>query len=205
MLLTRSSSRHRAVLAVPQLWKYACRLAPWSLIGVSLLLSAACGLRTHLDTGSERSVLAILSTLALCAVLEDPAAAFAHVAPTALRVQRVIRLLPPLALIVVVSAAVLVMSPLRYPGPIESTPTWALILEWATLATSQLIVAALISQRDRAGSPIMPGLFVALVWLTAERLPTLHQQLYPVSDHPALWGALLAIGAAAFCALSRDR
>lgn len=204
MLLTRTPSRRSAALTLPELWRYSARLVPWTFVITTLGLAVAWGMRSRLDTATERSVLAILSTLALCAVLDDPAVKFTKATPTALWARRVTRAIPPVMTAFLVWISMLLIAPPGYEGPVESTPWWALALEWATLATSQLVVAALLALRAGAGSTVAPGMFVALLWLTAERLPALQRNLHPVSIHVWMWCALAAAGVGALVALSRD-
>jgi len=177
----------------PELWRYSTRLAPWTLISTCILLGAAWAARTHLDATNERSVLAVLSSIALCAVFDDDAAAVTNTTPTPRWARRLPRAAVPVAALATAWALIVVMVAARRTGPAELTPWWAMTLEWSTVASSQLAVGAIAARRPGSFGSIAPGLLVALVWLTVEGVPMLHRHLHPVREHSMTWVGLLAL------------
>lgn len=202
-----ASAAHRppAAMTRPELWRYASRLVPWTLIATSVLLGAAWSIRTHLDAANERSVVAVISTLALCAVFEDEAAMLTAATPTPLWCRRLPRATLPLVALGLTWAIVVAAVATRHAGPTDTAPWWAMTLEWVTVATSQLAVAAVGARRPGLTGSIAPGLLLALVWLTAEGAPTLHRHLHPVQGHPWVWCVLLSAATATLIVASRER
>lgn len=186
-------------------WRYTTRLVPWTLTATSILLGAAWAIRTHLDTANERSVLAVISTISLCAVFDDDAGVITSATPTPLWARRMPRAVIPLSVLAVAWALMVVGVAARRTGTVESAPVWATTLEWFTVAVSQLVVGAIASRRPGASGSIAPGLLVALVWLTAEGAPMLHRQMHPVRSHPALWCALLFVALSAIAVAAQER
>lgn len=201
-----ASTAHRppAALIRPELWRYASRLAPWTLIATCVLLGAAWSIRTHLDAANERSVLAVISTLALCAVFDDEAAVLTAATPTPLWCRALPRAAVPIVVLGLAWAVEVAAAAARRTGPMDTAPWWAMTLEWITVAMSQLAVGAVIARRPGTTGSIAPGLLVSLLWLTAEGAPTLHRHVHPVHAHPVPWFVLLSVAAAVLVVASRE-
>lgn len=200
-----TSHRPPAAFIRPELWRYSARLVPWTLIATSVLLGAAWAIRTHLDAANERSVLAVISTLALCAVFDDEAAVLTAATPTPLWCRRFPRAAVPLVVLGLTWAVVVAAVAARRTGPMDTAPWWSMTLEWVTVAVSQLAVASVGARRPGMTSSIAPGLLIALVWLTAEGAPTLHRHLHPVQAHAASWCVLLSAASTVLVVASRER
>jgi hypothetical protein len=200
-----AAHRPPGALIRPELWQYVSRLVPWALIATSLLLGAAWAIRTHLDVANERSVLAVISTLALCAVFDDEAAALTAATPTPLWGRWLPRATVPIVVLGLAWAVVVAAVAARRTGPMETAPWWAMTLEWVAVATSQLAVAAVGARRPGTTGSIAPGLLIALIWLTAESAPIVHSQLHPVQAHAALWCVLLSTSSTVLVVAARER
>jgi hypothetical protein len=164
----------------------------------------AWAVRTRLDVANERSVLAVISTLALCAVFDDDAAVLTAAAPTPLWARRLPRGAVPVLVLGAAWAVTVTTVAVRRAGPAEFTPWWAMTLEWSTVAASQLAVGAVAARRPAAKGSIAPGLLVAVVWLGAEGASMLHRHFHPVQAHAPLWGGLLLCALATITAASRE-
>ncbi len=66
------------------------------------------------------------------------------------------------------------------------------LLEWSTIAASQLAVATVASRRRPERESFGPGLVVGLAWYATVAAPHLHTTLFDPPDHPWRWVALLA-------------
>ncbi len=186
------------------LWRDVSRLVPWTLAATSLALGIAWAARSHLDVATERSLLAVLSTLALSAVFDDDARTLTGAVPTPLWARRMPAAAVPVVVLWIGWVAITVVVVALRTGPVESAPSWALGLEWSTVAASQLAVASVVARRPGASSSIAPGLLVATVWLAAAGAPMLHRHLQPVHAHPNPWWALLIVSLLVVCGASSD-
>ncbi len=199
-----TTSRWSAALVRLEMWRYSTRLVPWPLVAASTSIGTAWAVRSHLDTANERSVLAVISTLALCAVFDDQASAFTTATPTPLWARQLTRAAVPLVVLGLAWALVVAVVTRLHTGPVEAAPPWAMALEWCTVASSQLAVAAIGSHRAGSTGSVLPGLVVSLVWIAGGANPDLHSHLFPVSEQVAAWCALLCAASVIVAATSRE-
>lgn len=186
----------------PRLWRDAARLVPWTLLVTSMALGAAWAVRSQLDVAVERSLLAVICTLGLCVALDDEAAELSSATPTVRWARRLPRAAVPVVVLLSGWTALVVGVAATRTSPAESSPWWAWALEWATLAASQLAVAAVAAGRSATGGSIAPGLLLGLVWLAAAGAPALHRHLQPVEQHTHVWSVLMIAAAAVFVGAS---
>jgi len=188
-----------------ELWRYTARLVPWALTATSVLLGVGWAVTTRLDAANERSVLAVISTLALCAVLDDDARAFTVATPVPRWQRNLPRVVVPATVLGVAWAATVALVTAAQTGPADPAPWWAMTLEWSTVAASQVAIATVAARRPGTTGSIGPGLLVALVWLATEGAPMLHRYYHPVRLHAAVWLALLSATLLVIALASRDR
>lgn len=199
-----TTSRWSAALFRLEMWRYSTRLVPWPLAAASTSIGTAWAVRSHLDTANERSVLAVISTLALCAVFDDQASAFTTATPTPRWARQLTRAAVPVIVLGLAWALVVAAVTSLHTGPVEAAPTWAIALEWCAVASSQLAVAAIGSHRAGSTGSVLPGLVVSLVWIVAGANPLLHGHLFPVSEQVAAWSTLLCAASVIVAATSRE-
>lgn len=198
-----SPTGRSGALRVPQHWRYVSRLAPWPLIAAGIVIGAVWAARSHLDSTLEVTVLAVLSTLALSSVFTDDADAFAGAVPTPMWARRLSRAAGPLMLVGGTWATTVAITAAD-DGRGRVAPWWAMTLEWATVAASQLALGAAASRRSPASDSVLPGLLMALIWL-ATGVPLLHRHLHPVDAHVVIWFVLFAAAMSTVVVESRDR
>jgi len=162
------------------------RLLPVAVLAAGVITGAAWAAATDLETATQRSLLAVVTTMALSTALHDTAGALTAASPTSRR-----RRLLVAATVAVVPAFLgwLVVVQVCAPAP---GVTASLTLEWATVAMLQLAAgahAARWSDDLSAG----PGLVVGLLWFMAGAAPRVHDRLHPVGDHLTTWVALLTV------------
>jgi len=197
---TPTPTRPPRALANLHYWRYVSRLAPWTVVATGVLLGVAWASRTHLDEPLEMSVLAVVTTLPLCTVFDDGASAFTAAAPTPLWARRLSFMSGPFVVVTSAWAVTVAVA-----GADSSAPWWAVALEWATVAASQLALGAAAARRQPTNASVLPGLVLALIWFTSAGAPVLQRQLQPVRTHLVLWCGLLATAVAVIAASSRDR
>lgn len=162
------------------------RLLPLAVLAAGVITGVAWAAATDLETATQRSLLAVVTTLALSTALHDTAGALTGASPTSRRRQMVAS-----------AGAALVPAFLGWLVVVQvSAPalgvTSSLSLEWATVAMLQLAAgahAARWTDDPSAG----PGLVVGLVWFAVGAAPRVHDRLHPVGDHLTTWVALLAV------------
>ena len=203
-VLTSHRSTHPSALVVRRLWRYESRLLPWPMLVTTAAIGTAWGVASHLDTAAERMLVAVLTTMALCTVLDDPAAQLTAASPTSLAIRRAPR--ATIAVIVLGTSwlAILAAASLAHTETSEPSALWGEALVWGTLAASQLAVAAASGSRGGASGSILPGLFVSLSWIVVSGVPSLQRHLQPVPDHITAWLLILAGSLAVIVAESRD-
>ncbi len=167
---------------------YTWRLFPTSTVLVLGAVGCAWAVASKLDAPIEGTTLAVLASLALSVVFVDAAAPLTAASVRPLYMRRAMPALLGLGQATVgwlaarSLAATLVDAP--WPG------RWAL-LEWLTIALSQLAIGAVISRRRAEAVSFGPGLVVALLWYVGVAAPRLHQQLFDPADHPWRWTGLI--------------
>lgn len=177
--------------------RFRLRLLPLSLLAAGAVTGVAWAAATDLETATQRSLLALVTTMALSTVLHDAAGALTGASPTSRRRQMIASasaaLVPAfLGWLVVVQ----VWAPAR-------GVTAALTLEWVTVAMVQLAAGAH-TARWTDDPSAGPGLVVGLVWFAVGAAPRVHDRLHPVGDHLATWAALLAVLAGCAWAAGTD-
>lgn len=188
-------------LAEPIRWGYGRRLFPVATFLAAGLVSCAWAIVSRLDAPIEATVLAVLASITLSIVFLEPAASItaSSVVPLAWR-----RCVPALLGLGAATASWLIARSLATAiGPAPWLGRWA-VLEWLTIACSQLAIGALASRRRAESTSFGPGLVVALFWYITAASPRLHPQLFDPVDHPWRWIALLAGSAAVITAASLD-
>ena len=80
-------------------------------------------------------------------------------------------------------------------GPAPVPDSWAL-LEWSTIALSQVALAASNSRARPTSMSFGPGILLALVWYVVVAAPRLHQLLFDPPDHLLRWLGVLVTSAA---------
>ncbi len=203
-VLTSRRSTRPSALVVWRLWRYESRLLPWTMLVTTAAIGTAWGVASHLDTATERILVAVLTTVALCNVLDDPAAQLTAASPTSLAIRRAPRATVAVIVLATSWLAILAAASFTHPQSSEPSALWEEALVWGSLATSQLAVAAASGSRGGASGSIFPGLFVALSWIVVSAVPSLQRHLQPVPDHITTWLLILAGSLAVIVAESRD-
>ena len=186
-------------------WRFGMRAQRWTLLITGTMLGAVWAAGSGLRVATERTLLVVITTIALSTVLADDAAAMTAASPTPLLARRLVR-----AAIAGVATGLLWLAisvtviPIR-PDVVESAPWWAIGLEWCAIASSQLALGSVRADGDASAGSIWPGLFVGLMWITAASgLSGLGDRLYPVADHPWAWVLIVGASALTFVAASHD-
>jgi hypothetical protein len=182
-------------------WGYRWRCFPIATFLAFGVVGVAFAVASDLDAPIEATVLAIIGSMAISIVFLDPAAPITEssVVPLAWR-----RCVPSLLGLGAATASWLIARSLAVAiGPAPWPGRWAL-LEWLTIACSQLAVGAAANRRRAETTSFGPGLVVALIWYVSVAAPRLHSQLFDTVDHPWRWIALLAGSAAVSAAASLD-
>ena len=186
------------------LWRNELRLQPWTLLVTTVLLGAAWAVGSRLDTAFERSLLAVVTTVALSTVLDDVAAAMTAASPTPLVARRLVRATVAVAALAA-PWAVIGLAAATFLAPFADTaPWWADVLVWAAMAASQLTLGAVRGGGNGGRASTGPGVLLALAWITLTGAPRIHERLNPVSDHAVTWCAILAFAVVTFLVTSTD-
>lgn len=189
------------LLTQPTLWAYGCRLFPITAFLASGLVCSAWAVASRLDAPIEGTVLCILGSVALSIVFVDPAAPVTAPSVVPLVWRRVIPALFGVGLAastwVIARTLAATVNPAPVPGGWE-------VLEWATIAASQLAAGAFSSRHRPDSISFGPGILIGLTWYVAVAAPRLHPQLFDPHDHLWRWLALLVASAAAGSAASLD-
>lgn len=202
--LSWAAPRPPAALAQRECWRYVTRLAPWPLIATCIAIGVLWAVRTHLDDALELSVLAVSTTLALSTVFDDDADEFTAATPTPRWVRSFESASGSLIVLALAwSATVAVVVTLGRGSPPE--PWWAMALGWMTIAATQLALSATMTRRQPTSGSMLPGLVLALLWMSTVAVPTFQRHLHPVHEHVPLWVGLLAAAVAITAVASRDR
>jgi hypothetical protein len=196
------SQRRRQVFA--GVWRQELRLQPWTFIGATVALGAAWAAESHLDVSIERSLLVLVTTVALAVALVDAASPLTAASPTPLVLRRATRAVIPLGILAGSWIMMLVVVSSLTPEPVEPTPWWAAALEWATVAGTQLAVAASPRASDGSTRSVAPGAMLALAWFAAIQAAPTHARLYPVADHTSVWVTILCVAVLGFAVCSTD-
>ncbi len=199
--ISQSGRSRFSVLAVGTLWAYGRRLfqiATFVAFGVVCCSWAAA---SRLDAPIEVTVLCIIGTIALSIVLVDPVAPLTAPSLLPLGWRRVIPAVFGLG--IGTSTWVIARSLAAATGPAPWPDGWSL-LEWATIAASQMAVGAVLARRRPDSVSFGPGMVVALSWYIVVASPRLHQQLFDPPDHLWRWLALLATFTVVACVASMD-
>lgn len=192
--------RFRAV-AEPTLWRYQSRLFPVVTFLAFAGVCCAWAVTSRLDAPIESTVLAIIASIGLSIVLVDPAAPVTAASVVDLRWRRI----PPWLIGLGLASAMWLLGRILASG-VRAAPApdgWA-ILEWSTIAASQLAVGAVRSRRRPESTSFGPGILVGLLWYIAVSAPRLHQLLFDPSAHLWRWLSLLAVFVIIACAGSID-
>jgi hypothetical protein len=177
--------------------RYDVRLVNGVEFAVGAVVAISWATVVGLETGTQRSVLAAITTVPLAGVFDDPAHLLTDASPTTMRRRWVVRCAIGASLALVTwSVALATAVP-------SSQPIRWLALEWATAAAAQLLVGATIARRhEHAG--VGPGLITGVVWLVAGAVPQLHGRLHPIADHPVTWFAATVVLVAGTWVAGRD-
>jgi hypothetical protein len=189
------------VLGEPALWADEGRLFPIPTFLSLAVISCAWAATSRLDSPIEGTVLCILASIGLSTVFVDRAAAVvaSSVVPLWLR-----RAIPALLGMGLATATWLVARFLAVAiGPAPDPDGWN-VLEWATIASSQVAVGAVAARRRPDSMSFGPGVLVGLGWGVAVAAPRLHPQLFDPQEHLWRWLTLFAASVAVASAASLD-
>ena len=188
-------------VGVPTLWGYVWRLFPATTFLAVGAIGCAWAVASKLDAAIEATSLSIMVSIALSVVLVDTAEPLAAPSVMPLYRRRVVPALLGLALATGAWLTARSLAAVFVDAPWSGR--WNL-LEWLTIAMSQLAIGAITNRRRAEAVTFGPGLVVALSWYVGVAAPRLHQQLFDPIDHPWRWGALALTFAAVALTASLD-
>jgi hypothetical protein len=184
------SPRRGRTLVQRSHWGYVLRLSPTATLAAVAAICCVWAVAGELDTAIERTTLAILSTVGLSIILVDAAAELTAPSVVALGWRRLAAGSIGVAATFVTwwsARALAAAAGTRVP----MVGRWDL-LEWSTIAASQLAVAAVVARNRPARLTFGPGLLIGLAWYVVVSAPGFHTSLFDPVDHAGRWVALLA-------------
>ncbi|MEZ5380748.1 MAG: hypothetical protein R2754_03010 [Microthrixaceae bacterium] len=183
------------------LWGVGRRLLPVATYAAWGVICGAWAVASGLDAPIETTVLAILASVVLSVVFVDAAAAVTAPSVLTLMRRRFVAALLGTGLATTTWLAARCLAAAFGGGPWPGR--WAL-LEWSTIALSQLAVGALASTRRPDSTSFGPGVVLGLVWYLVVAMPRSHEALFDPQDHPLEWSVMLATALLIAMLASRD-
>lgn len=200
--MVAAHGRRLRTLALPAMWAYGRRLFP---IATFLAFGAICcgwAIATELHSPIDATVLAILGSVPLSVAFVDAAAALTNASVLPLALRRVVATFIGVGL--ATASWLVARGSAAAIGPAPWPDIWA-VLEWSTVALSQVAIAALSSGRRPTSTSFGPGILLALVWYLVAATPRFHQLLFDPPQHLVRWAGLLIAAFALTAIASLDQ